>query len=200
MGDTFVMSSRQAAELDHAFERNGWTAADVKKLSAGDTLAQVLHVVRGNGSVTIASRPYPTVGEVFELTLNGNDPTIDPVEMVRRDGYNDPERWRFTGARIAGEQARRFKLVEIGYQPNFDAVCSALKQHGEIPGGQWREVFKAAFGKPDGKGPIGFADPSWGDPHGSVGFPCVYAGGASVFRWADHDFHDDWRWLVGVSK
>ena len=39
MSDTFIMSARQAAELDHALERNGWTPAEVKKLSQGDTPA-----------------------------------------------------------------------------------------------------------------------------------------------------------------
>lgn len=47
MTDTFVMSVRQSAELDHAFQRNGWTAADVKKLSQGRTLADVLRLIKG---------------------------------------------------------------------------------------------------------------------------------------------------------
>lgn len=41
MSDKFVMSARQAAELDHAFERNNWTPADVKRLSEGNVLTQV---------------------------------------------------------------------------------------------------------------------------------------------------------------
>jgi len=45
------MTVRQAAELDHAFERNGWTSADVKKLSAGDTLFSVLQVIRGEAEI-----------------------------------------------------------------------------------------------------------------------------------------------------
>ena len=47
MGDTSVMSARQSAELDHAFERNGYTAADVKVLSTGYILKSVLPIVRG---------------------------------------------------------------------------------------------------------------------------------------------------------
>ena len=54
MGDKFVMSSRQASELDHAFERNGWTSADVKLLSTGDMLSRILPVIRDNsGSVAV---------------------------------------------------------------------------------------------------------------------------------------------------
>lgn len=46
-----VMTSRQAAELDHAFERNGWTSADVKKMSEGETLAPLLSVINGFAEV-----------------------------------------------------------------------------------------------------------------------------------------------------
>jgi len=42
-----IMTSRQAAELNHAFERNGWTAEDVKELSKGNTLAKILRDLRG---------------------------------------------------------------------------------------------------------------------------------------------------------
>ncbi len=45
------MSARQSAELDHAFERNGWGAEDVKWLSQGDILASVLEVRRGNATI-----------------------------------------------------------------------------------------------------------------------------------------------------
>jgi hypothetical protein len=41
MSDKFVMSARQAAELDYALERNGWTPADVKRLSEGNVLTKV---------------------------------------------------------------------------------------------------------------------------------------------------------------
>ncbi|OGL66204.1 hypothetical protein A3B21_01940 [Candidatus Uhrbacteria bacterium RIFCSPLOWO2_01_FULL_47_24] len=38
-GDTFQMSTGQAHELALAFGRNGWTNADVEKLSEGNTAA-----------------------------------------------------------------------------------------------------------------------------------------------------------------
>lgn len=46
-----IMTSRQAAELDHAFERNGWTAVNVKKASKGDTLARFLDVLLGRAEI-----------------------------------------------------------------------------------------------------------------------------------------------------
>src|SRR5579872_4136144 len=41
----YVMSSRQAAELDYAFERNGWDASEVKSLSSGKNLALVRELI-----------------------------------------------------------------------------------------------------------------------------------------------------------
>ncbi len=48
MSDTSraVMSVRQAAELDHALARNGWKAAEIKKLGAGDTLTRVRYLLQ----------------------------------------------------------------------------------------------------------------------------------------------------------
>ena len=51
--DTFVMSARQAAELDHALERNGFTPAMVKKLSEGDKLAQIIPFLNGQAEITV---------------------------------------------------------------------------------------------------------------------------------------------------
>ena len=53
MADTFVMSSRQAAELDYAFERNGWTPAEVKQLSSGGLLADFRKVLLGHAVITV---------------------------------------------------------------------------------------------------------------------------------------------------
>jgi hypothetical protein len=47
------MSARQAAELDLALERNGLTPADVKKLSEGDHLAQVLFFLKGHAEIVM---------------------------------------------------------------------------------------------------------------------------------------------------
>jgi len=54
MRDTFVMSARQAAELDYAFGRNGWTPADVKALSEGTILSNVLRALHGTATVLAA--------------------------------------------------------------------------------------------------------------------------------------------------
>ncbi len=51
--DKSVMSTRQAAELDHALERSGWNPADVKTASGGDILNDLLLVVRGIAEVNL---------------------------------------------------------------------------------------------------------------------------------------------------
>ena len=139
---------------------------------------------------------YPALNEVFELAI------IQPftgLEMVRNDGYTNWQEWRFTGREIFVPQKKKFKLVTIGYQLNFDAVTKELAKHRAILQGQWRTAFKKAFPSPDGKGPIGIADASWVGPHGFVRFPCVDSGGHPYFHWTAFDFDDGWRWLVEVK-
>ena len=46
-----VMTSRQAAELDHALERNNLSSADVKKMSEGDVLSYFLLVLNGEAEI-----------------------------------------------------------------------------------------------------------------------------------------------------
>lgn len=142
-------------------------------------------------------RPHYADGEVFEMTLDGDAPKNQPWEMVRRDGYSGE--WKHNGPRVKGRQTRRFKWISIGYQPNLEAVRTALAPHGKIPEGQWREAVKQMF-EPDGKHPRGIADPSWEDPDGRARFPYVECDGRSDFRWADGGQGESWRWLVGVGK
>lgn len=55
-----IMTSRQAAELDHAMERNGFTADMVKKLSEGETLGKVLDVLEGRAKIKYPERVFKT--------------------------------------------------------------------------------------------------------------------------------------------
>jgi hypothetical protein len=49
--DTFMIGTGQAHELALAFGRTGWTNADVKKLSEGETLADIRRVIRGEAKI-----------------------------------------------------------------------------------------------------------------------------------------------------
>lgn len=209
MGDMFQMSTGQAHELALAFGRNGWTNADVKKLSEGDMLVQLLPVVQGKAEVRMfgeaapanLTRPsklphYPD-GEVFALTLNGDALENQPLQMVRSDGYGSG--WRYNGPTVKGTQTRRFKWVAIGSCRTFDEVLQKLKPHGKIPEGQWREAVKEKF-QHDGVRARGIADASWVDPGGRATFLYVDSNGRSVFCWSDRGFNGRWRWLVEVSE
>lgn len=158
-------------------------------------LAEMFAVFLKNSSL------YPADGEEFELTLDGDNLATDPIAMVRHDGYNQPESWKYKGKKLmTGKLTGSFKLVSVGYCPDLDDVRQKLTQHGEVPEGQWREAFKASYPKPDGDGPVGIADPSWVNPNGGAFFPYVDSGGGSRFGWTGSGFDDDWRWLVRVSK
>ncbi|GEM_PF-1427146 len=141
---------------------------------------------------------YPAVGEVFELTLDGDAPENQPLEMVRRDGYTGD--WRHKGPVVKGVETRRFKFVSVGYCANWNELKQKLAEHGEIAPGQWREAFKKKYPTPDGNGPIGFPDASWAGPDGNAFFPCVDADGESDFDWTGDGWVGNWRWLVGVRK
>ena len=135
---------------------------------------------------------YPPDNVPFELAI---PEPFTGLQMVRRFGY-DPTGWKFNGTEIAASQKKKFMLVSIGYQPNFEAVKIALAKYGSTPPGQWLDAFKKAFPTPDGKGPIGVADSSWVDPDGDAGFPSVDSGGDADFSWTGDGFIAGWRWLV----
>ena len=149
------------------------------------------------GATTSDTRePYPANGVIFELTLDGD--AVDPADMPRRDGHG--EGWRYDDARrLTGTHTRRFLLVSVGYCKTFDELVRRLAKHGGIPEGQWRESFKD-HACPDGKGPIGIADASWGSPGGRALFPFVDSDGTSSFHWTSSDLNDCWRWLVEVTS
>lgn len=76
MADTFVMSARQSAELDYAFERNGWTPDDVKWLSKGKNLASVLAVRRGESKIVPIEKPQPAPLPMSIVVNCDADPTV----------------------------------------------------------------------------------------------------------------------------
>ncbi len=89
MADKFVMSVRQADELDHAFERNGWTPEDVKRLSMGTILADVKSVLLGNAEIKgvehlIDLDADPIVGDGWKVGKHetGGSFKWDPKEVL----------------------------------------------------------------------------------------------------------------------
>jgi len=170
-------------------------ARALQRLEQTDTVPQV------QAPQILTPRPYPPVGEPFELTMP--EPIIKGLEMPKNDGYGNWREWKFLGKEMRKSRTGLFMLVEVGAQPaspKAKVLREALKVHGSLIQGQWREAFKAAFPEPDGKGPIGIADPSWLYPRRDAGFPYVHTVGNSRFDWTGYGFNGCWRWLVGVRK
>ena len=71
MSDKSVMTARQAAELDFAFERNGWNSADVKLLSQGSFLTDILSSLRGKSTVVM---PPPVTKNIVDLNAAPFEP------------------------------------------------------------------------------------------------------------------------------
>lgn len=155
-------------------------------------------VATNNQKARLLDLTVPAVGEEFELTLNGDE--VDPLDMVRRDGEDDWEHWRFNGPRVTGTHTRRFKLVCPGYCRDLAEV---KQKAGKLAEGQWREAFRQKYPNPDGLGPIGFGGSEWLDPDSHRHFPYLGANiqpWHSYFPWDLYGFAEHWRWLVEVGK
>lgn len=147
----------------------------------------------------MADQVYPA-GR-FELTLDGDAEVNDPLEMMRHDyGCNQLEKWRHIGNKVVGKQTRRFVIVPVGYCANFSILQEKLAKEGTIPEGQWRQALKATY-KPDGRGAVGIADPSWVDSYGTVRFPYVDGGvDSSYLRLPGRGYHWTKWWLIEFSR
>lgn len=150
------------------------------------------------------SKEYPADGEVFRLTLDGDAPENDPIEMVRQDGYQSFKRWKFKGKKVVGIQTRAFKLVRVGDCRNLDELHEKLAQYGDVPEGQWRQAFVAAYPQSDGRGSVGVADASWFDVNGHARLPYIHWRGFSSFSsirsWFGSEPGGRWRWLVPAGR
>ena len=83
-----VMGSRQAAEFDHALERNGWNTQLVKELSKGDTLGKFLEVMYGCSEikrkelmVDLDATPYVPDGYTIEEHQKGGQFKFNPAKV-----------------------------------------------------------------------------------------------------------------------
>lgn len=164
-------------------ERHHWLALVTNPEFDTDNLNELLKFVT-----------YPANGE-FNLSILEPFTGLEMVQKSRLYSF-----LRFIGQEITAPQAKRFKLVTIGSQRNFEAVKTELAKHGAIPQGQWCRVLKKVYPKHSG-GPIGVADASWVDLDNRTRFPFVDKNGVECFGWTllDFPFSDNWRWLVEVQ-
>lgn len=137
------MSARQSAELDHAFERNGYTPADVKLLSQGDKLAKILPFLKGLAKIEI-------VRHIIDLDANPFLPKDwKGVAEHRKGGQFEwsPEKVLLylsenqqNGKYIVGNELRK----ELANKPVLNAnVLDYLLAHPELIPEEWKG--KAVF-------------------------------------------------------
>lgn len=139
MSDKFSLDVVQAAELKYAFERNGYTNADVKALSGGDLLARLLPVVRGQGEVVQATH-------VIDCDANPFLPYEDwTVEEHRKGGQFtwDPMQLRLylSESQLNGRYIEGHKLrEELADNPVLNAnVLDYLLKHPHLIPEDWKK-------------------------------------------------------------
>ncbi len=83
-----MLDVSQAAELKLAFRRNGWNNAEIKTLSEGDILADVLKVIKGQAEIKMIehlidcdSAPFIPGGWTVEEHKKGGLFKFDPVKI-----------------------------------------------------------------------------------------------------------------------
>lgn len=143
-------------------------------------------------------RPFPQAGEVFELTATKE---LTGLGLVAYFGFY-PDRWQFTGKTVTAGTTKRFRLVEVGYQPNLAAVAKVCTKPGQkVPEGVWMQTFSETFGSNiRDRNIVGVADSSWVNPRGLVEFPLVYKHSGRSFSRADNVQDDDLLWLVEEAE
>lgn len=118
MSDKFTLDVVQAAELKYAFERNGFTNADVKKMSSGDLLAQLLPVVRGQAEVTMvahvidcdAAPLIPYKEWTVEEHQKGGQFTWDPSKVSLYLSEHQCGDWYIEGTKLRKELTTKSPL------------------------------------------------------------------------------------------
>lgn len=128
------MTTGQAHELALAFARNGWTSADVKSLSIGSMLADVLLVAKGFGRVEIikhvidlTSDPFIPQGlEVYYHEKGASDFEWDPTKIRLHFSANQMEGKSVEGNHLRKELANESPL-------NANLLDYLLKNPNLIP-------------------------------------------------------------------
>ena len=97
-----MLDVSQAAELKLAFRRNGWNNAEIKTLSEGDILADVLKVIKGQAEIKIIERLIDCDSAPFI-------PNGWSVEEHKKSGF-----FKFDPAKISLYLSKKQKKGSIG--------------------------------------------------------------------------------------
>ena len=136
------MTSRQASELDFAFERNGWTAEDVKKVSGGKLLALFLLVVRERAEVVVKSilTLLRTVRVSAQPTITASEEYFNEAGVVLA---NDTFQTEFYGLEVLATEEAELAVRKLE-EESFDApILAELRDKAEISASQFRAFLAA---------------------------------------------------------
>lgn len=172
MSDKFVMSARQAAELDYGFERHGWTPQDVKWLSSGSVLADLLKVRRGHASIAVIehvidcdAQPFVPDGWTVEKHQKGGAFKWDKYSQKNARYFSDGCR---NGRAINGNEL--LEDLAGGSVLNANALDYLLENPHCIPEG-WEDEY------------VCFPGTEYLDSDGNLCVRILYKGSAS-WKWA----------------
>ena len=141
--------------------------------------------------------PVPSDNVEFELTLTPAE--VDPIQMVRADGYN-PTKWKFKGEAITEPVTKTFVHLNLGYCRDLaDAKAKTETKGYELADGRFRVAYRREFPKPTRPIAVIFGDSGWSGPDGGRNVPYLSGRGEawfSNFRWSGDGLYGDCRWLA----
>ncbi len=134
-----ILDVGQAAELKLAFRRNGWNNAEIKTLSEGDILADVLKVIKGQAEIKIIehlidcdSAPFITNGWSVEDHKKGGMFKLNPEKI----SLYLPKKQKKGG--IKGNDLRK----KLANQSTLNAnVLDYLLTHPELIPEEWKSKY-----------------------------------------------------------
>lgn len=129
----------QVAELKLAFRRNGWNNAEIKTLSEGDILADVLKVIKGQAEIKMIKR-------LIDCDANPFIPDGWSVEEHKKGGM-----FKFNPEKISLHLSKKQKKgsikgknlrKELANQPVLNAnVLEYLLAHPELIPEEWKDKY-----------------------------------------------------------
>lgn len=131
-----MLDVSQAAELKLAFRRNGWNNAEIKTLSEGDILADILKVIKGQAEIKMIERlidcdstPFIPKGWSVEEHKKGGLLKFDPAKIFLYLSKKQKKRI------IGGHDLRK----ELSGKPVMNAnVLDYLLVHPELIPEEWK--------------------------------------------------------------
>lgn len=136
MSDEFVLGVGQAHELEHAFRRNGWSAAEVKVLSMGNNLTPVREFILGRAEIKLREMAPEPPQQLLEPVGTITIPALLGRFSVREKFVVNYGRKAKLGVRIAslGDNFKDW-FGDVAEEPTAEAVVSyAQLTHSELDG------------------------------------------------------------------